>query len=156
MSKITLTGNVSGTGTFTIASPNSNTDRTLTLPDASGTALTTGSVGAVTETMLASGSVTQAKLTTLVVPIGVGQTWQNLTGSRSVGVTYTNSTGRPIVVSINGIGSTFANPVRIIVDGLAIAQYEPISLGNTQAIVPSGSTYIFFAPNGTTSVMELR
>lgn len=33
MSKITLSSNPSGTGTFTIASPNSNTDRTLTLPD---------------------------------------------------------------------------------------------------------------------------
>jgi len=40
MSRITLSGNPSGTGTFTIASPNSNTDRTLTLPDTSGTLLT--------------------------------------------------------------------------------------------------------------------
>jgi hypothetical protein len=37
MSKIALSGNASGTGTFTIASPNSNTDRTLNLPDAAGT-----------------------------------------------------------------------------------------------------------------------
>jgi hypothetical protein len=45
MSKITLTGNVSGTGTFTIASPNSNNDRTLNLPDNSGTVLTTATPG---------------------------------------------------------------------------------------------------------------
>ena len=37
MSKIALTGNASGTGVFTIASPNTNTDRTLTLPDEAGT-----------------------------------------------------------------------------------------------------------------------
>ena len=43
MSKINLTPNASGTGVFTIASPNSNTDRTLTLPDESGTILTTSS-----------------------------------------------------------------------------------------------------------------
>lgn len=36
MSKIALTPNASGTGTFTIAAPNSNTDRTLTLPDVAG------------------------------------------------------------------------------------------------------------------------
>lgn len=36
MSKIALNSNASGTGVFTIASPNSNTDRTLTLPDESG------------------------------------------------------------------------------------------------------------------------
>jgi hypothetical protein len=42
MSKIALSGNASGTGTFTIASPNSNSDRTLNLPDASGTLNTSG------------------------------------------------------------------------------------------------------------------
>jgi hypothetical protein len=36
MSKVAITGNASGTGTFTIASPDSNSDRTLTLPDGSG------------------------------------------------------------------------------------------------------------------------
>jgi hypothetical protein len=36
MSKIALEGNALGSGTFTIASPNSNTSRTLTLPDATG------------------------------------------------------------------------------------------------------------------------
>ena len=45
MSKVALSGNASGTGTFTIASPNSNTDRTLNLPDASGTILTTATPG---------------------------------------------------------------------------------------------------------------
>ena len=42
MSKVAITGNASGSGTFTIAAPNSNTDRTLTLPDEAGTVLTSG------------------------------------------------------------------------------------------------------------------
>ncbi len=37
MSLVKISGNASGTGTFEIAAPNSNTNRTLTLPDASGT-----------------------------------------------------------------------------------------------------------------------
>ena len=41
MSKIALNSNASGTGVFTIASPNSDTDRTLTLPDQSGEVITT-------------------------------------------------------------------------------------------------------------------
>jgi DNA-binding beta-propeller fold protein YncE len=41
MSKIALSPDDSGTGTFTLASPNSNTNRTLTLPDAAGELLTT-------------------------------------------------------------------------------------------------------------------
>ena len=37
MSKVVIQGHASGSGDFTIAAPNSNTDRTLTLPDAGGT-----------------------------------------------------------------------------------------------------------------------
>jgi len=37
LSKVAITGNASGTGVFTVASPNSNTDRVLTLPDETGT-----------------------------------------------------------------------------------------------------------------------
>jgi hypothetical protein len=52
MSKIALTGNVSGTGTLTIAAPNTNTDRTLTLPDEAGTVLTnTSGVAKTGDTM---------------------------------------------------------------------------------------------------------
>ena len=40
MSKISLAPDASGTGIFTIASPNSNTNRTLTLPDDTGTIVT--------------------------------------------------------------------------------------------------------------------
>jgi hypothetical protein len=43
MSKIALTPNASGTGTFTISSPATNTNRTLTLPDEAGTVLTSAS-----------------------------------------------------------------------------------------------------------------
>jgi hypothetical protein len=42
VSKIAIEGNASGTGTLTIAAPNTNTNRTLNLPDASGTMVITG------------------------------------------------------------------------------------------------------------------
>jgi len=42
MSRVKIEGNASGTGTFTIAAPNSNTDRTFNLPDEAGTVLTSG------------------------------------------------------------------------------------------------------------------
>jgi hypothetical protein len=51
MSNIALTPNASGTGTFTLASPNSNTNRTLTLPDATGTMFNQGNIlGTVSQT----------------------------------------------------------------------------------------------------------
>jgi hypothetical protein len=41
MSLVKIQGNASGTGEFTIAAPNSNTNRTLTLPDSAGTLINT-------------------------------------------------------------------------------------------------------------------
>jgi hypothetical protein len=58
MSKVQLQGNVSGTGVFTIASPNSNTDRTLTLPNETGTILTSG--GAIAGTTGTFSGIIQA------------------------------------------------------------------------------------------------
>ena len=43
MSKISIEGNASGSGTFTIASPNSNTSYTLSLPEEAGTITTSNS-----------------------------------------------------------------------------------------------------------------
>ena len=48
MSAISLQGNASGTGTLTIAAPSTNTNRTLTLSDNTGTLLSTGSTFAGT------------------------------------------------------------------------------------------------------------
>jgi len=45
MSKVAIKGASTGSGTFTIESPATNTDRTLSLPDASGTILTTATAG---------------------------------------------------------------------------------------------------------------
>jgi len=47
MSRIALEPNSSGSGVFTISSPNSNTSRTLTLPDAAGTVSVADSNGII-------------------------------------------------------------------------------------------------------------
>jgi len=60
MSKIALTPNASGTGTLTIAAPNTSTDRTITLPDETGSIITTGSSGQVIPiAALPAGSIIQ-------------------------------------------------------------------------------------------------
>lgn len=47
MSSISIAPNPSGTGIFTVAAPNSNTNQTLTLPDASGTLNASGTANEV-------------------------------------------------------------------------------------------------------------
>ena len=58
MSSVSIQGNASGTGIFTIASPNSNTNRTLTLPDATGTINTSGSANEVPAGSASTPSIT--------------------------------------------------------------------------------------------------
>jgi hypothetical protein len=50
MTKISITPNASGTGTFNLTAPNSSANRTFTLPDATGTVYTSGNaVGTVSQ-----------------------------------------------------------------------------------------------------------
>jgi hypothetical protein len=65
MSKIALSGNASGTGTFTLAAPNSNSDRTLNLPDAGGTVVVTGTTPALNGITFPASQVTSADANTL-------------------------------------------------------------------------------------------
>lgn len=65
MSNIAIKGATTGTGTFTIESPATNTDRTLTLPDEAGTVVTTGGTGSVSADMLASTLDMSGKTVTL-------------------------------------------------------------------------------------------
>lgn len=65
MSNIVLQPNASGTGSITIVTPNTNTDRTLNIPDVAGNLVTTGDTGTITGTMIASGTVTDAKIDTM-------------------------------------------------------------------------------------------
>ena len=46
MAKVKITGHASGTGILTVTAPNTSTDRTITLPDATGTLLNSDGSGA--------------------------------------------------------------------------------------------------------------
>ena len=58
MSNIAIKGATTGTGTFTIESPATNTDRTLTLPDEAGTVLTTSSDVLTSASSIGTDSIT--------------------------------------------------------------------------------------------------
>lgn len=72
-----------------------------------------------------------------------GQTWQNLTGSRSSGVTYTNTTGRPIDVSIHGTNASGIVGLTLMVYGVVVAiQGTPANQSShVSSIIPPGATY---------------
>lgn len=88
-----------------------------------------------------------------------GQTWQ--TFSRLGGTTYTNTTGKPIFLSIQTAGNnTGSGGTNLTIDGVSVAvgQGYAGAIGMAQgfglsAIVPNGSTYSL---TNTSTVAELR
>jgi hypothetical protein len=91
--------------------------------------------------VLTSNGTTWASTALPQTGFGIGQTWQNLTASRANGVTYTNSTGKPIMVSTE---FTPQGGGTITVDGLNTVYGASVvnnSNGGCVTVVPSGSTY---------------
>lgn len=100
--------------------------------------------------------------TTPNIGIGIGQTWQDVTVSRSSGVQYTNTTGVPIGIALSFTnGSAATAGVNITVNGLNVL--TPSTTSSTYAftsnvIVPDGNTYTVTV-TGTMSIdqwSELR
>ena len=95
--------------------------------------------------------------------VGVNQTWQSFTGSRSGSTTYYNTTGKPIIFSVNAnSGGTQQSYVIITVDGLDIVRNGDLNgngganFGAGYALVPNGSSYSALANFGVYSWFELR
>lgn len=80
---------------------------------------------------------------------GLGQTWQNVLGSRAKGVTYTNTTGRPIQVNVvigyqdddGGLTASVSGVQVAILSGEAPSGSGAWT-GYVSFIVPNNATYI--------------
>ena len=57
MAKVKITGHASGSGILTVTAPNTSSDRTITLPDATGTLATTGINSFTGDTTITSGDL---------------------------------------------------------------------------------------------------
>jgi hypothetical protein len=75
-----------------------------------------------------------------------GETWNDVTGSRSSGTTYTNSYAYPIAVSASGSAANGGPSITIVVNGVTVSNFNwqfngagARSGGFT--IVPAGATY---------------
>ena len=80
--------------------------------------------------------------------LGVGQTWQNVTASRAINATYTNTTGKPIMVSVIVFGGAGNDAVYFSINpsiGSALIGYTWIPASSQavsiQCIVPPSATY---------------
>ena len=120
------------------------------------TALGTGTGGTGTYTVSASQTVSSTTITGTVQVwesaanqgIGVGQTWQSV--SRSNGVTYYNTTGKPIMLATSASSNQANTAMSISIDGGTYFPYGGGVQGNGgvyiwggTVIIPLGASYAF-------------
>ena len=141
MSLIAMAGGATGTGTVTLLAPVTNTNRTLTLPDATGTVATAEST--LTQ-FNASGSA----------PVYACRAWVNFNGTGTVAI---RASGNVSSVTDNGLGSYTVNFTTAISDANYCASvtvlntvssdYGCVAVGGVTAGAVSVNT---FQTNGTT------
>lgn len=127
MSSIKLAPNASGTGEFTIAAPNSNTNRTFNLPDSSGTIATAEST---LSQFNASGSA----------PVYACRAWVNFNGTGTVAI---RASGNVSSITDNGVGDYTVNFTNAMPDAnYCVSATATGSAGITAAgAMNSGSNY---------------
>jgi hypothetical protein len=94
---------------------------------------------------------------TAMSSIGYGQIWQDVSGSRSGGTTYYNTTGKPIMVNVwqsDGESRSGNMQVNGVTVSVAITHGAGGGTSTMSAIVPPGASYV---ANGSLSTwVELR
>lgn len=129
------------------------------------TVTTTVSSGAVGTTQSNGDNSTKIATTAYVQNMGFGlsQSWQDVTASRAVGTTYTNSTGKPIQVLISALTTNSGNgSINIGATGAFQVYGGPSASGVVNSVsftVPSGQTYVLTDVSGTITIVswaELR
>ena len=139
MSSIALSGNAAGAGVFTIASPNSASSFTATLPAATTTLVGTDATQTLTNKTLGAGTV---------LPAGaVLQVIQTTTDSQLTitGTTYTDVTGLSVSITPTSASSKILVLYRINGSTAAAATYHAFQ-------IVRGSTAVGNGAQGTTRI----
>lgn len=146
MSKIALSGPAGGTATYTVTAPAGVTDRTLTLPDQTGT-LTTA------EAVVAAGYTTSAGVLTQfnaagAAPVYACRAWVNFNGTGTVAI---RASGNVTSITDNGTGNYTVNFTTAMPDAnySVISTIEADGTGFGQANIANGTT-------PTTSAVQMR
>jgi len=126
----------------------------------SGVTLTSPIISSITNTGTLTLPTTTGTLALQSDGIGFSQTWQNVAGSRALGTTYTNSTGKPIAVSAQVQATSNGTSTMVISGVTAVSTVAQANLGVALfGIVPPSATYVVDNNQASKSIVvwaELR
>ena len=104
---------------------------------------------------------THSDVTQLLTAIkkGFGQTWQNMTGSRVPGTTYTNTTGMPIFINVFMSSSSAVSTHLVTINGASPAidggsAETAARNATTNILIPAGATYSVTVNVGTPTLAQ--
>ena len=153
MSQVKLSGNASGSGSVTIASPNTNSAYTITLPAATGTFLTTASAGTVLQVVnYQTGAVMTGGASTIAYSDAIPTNTQG-TEFFTLAITPTSATSKLVINFSTVLNHTVSTAVLntclfqdSIAGALTVATSQNVNNGGFTIL--SGSHYM---TAGTTS-----
>lgn len=145
-----------GASTFTansvvLGNGTSALNANMVAPSTAGKVLVSNGTTWTSQTIAASG---------IKLGLGItGEVWNNVTGSRATGSTYTNSNAYPIMISMYGSGSG-ASSTQIYVNGSLVyynnAQWNGAgAIPGGTLIIPPGATYSVSLASGLVAWWEL-
>ena len=123
MSQVKISGNASGTGVLTIAAPNTNTDRSITIPDKAG-----------------------------AIAVGAGTIVQVVQGTTSTQVSLSSTTFTDTTLTASITPTSSSNKILVMVCQHANAYVTSGSNGTAGIQIVRGSTTIYEALKNTSSV----
>lgn len=154
MSKIALQGHVSGTGTIYFSAPNTNTDRTYTLPDATGTVMVSGNMPAFSAYNSSVQSIANNTFTKVQFQTENFDTNNNFDNTTNYRFTP-NVAGYYHISEQIALNSLTANSFSAIYkNGSAIA-YSPVAVGWSGIANTLSSVAADVYMNGTTDYVEV-
>lgn len=142
MSRIALTPNASGTGTLTIAAPNTNTDRTLTLPDVTTTLVGTDATQTLTNKTFSGGTVTGATISSSTIQGGALTLGTAVASTSGTAIDFTGipSWVKRVTVMLSGVSTNGASNYRLQLGdsgGVEVTGYS----GSSSLATTSGNGY---------------
>ncbi len=127
----------------------------------SATQLFKAKAGAASDDVVNKGQLDTKANTADLKEIGVGQTWQDVKNDRKNDITYTNTTGKPIMINISA-STTDTEKVSLFIGDEEVSFFKQYVSSSDiwvtlSAIVPSDATYRLSSEQGIINTwQELR
>ena len=149
MSKIALSPNAAGSGTYTIAAPNSNNSRTMGLPDSAGDLVVTQAIQTLTNKTFSGAQVFgTASLAepTGTAPLFMCRAWVNFNGTGTVAI---RQSGNVSSITDGGVGTYTVNFTTAMPD----ANYASVTASSA---VSGGASRSLYRVNGGSTTTSCR